>query len=72
MIHSHASIGLMLGDKSVGTWLWNEIIRLVTNYALDELGLISLNAGCYSDNIASYKSFIKAGWECTGSIKSTG
>ena len=52
MIHSHASIGLMLGDKSVwGRGYGAEIIRLVTNYALDELGLISLNAGCYSDNV---------------------
>ena len=68
--HRHASVGLMIGEMEVwGMGYGTESIRLVTAYAFSDLGLDSLNAGCYAENTGSYKSFLKAGWEVTGCLK---
>jgi RimJ/RimL family protein N-acetyltransferase/methionyl-tRNA formyltransferase len=68
--HRHASVGLMIGEMEVwGMGYGTESIRLITAYALGDLGLDSLNAGCYAENTGSYKSFLKAGWEVTGCLK---
>ena len=71
LIHMHASIGIMIGEKMAwGKGYGTRSICLLSEYAFKELGLESLNAGCYSENIGSCKAFIKSGWEVTGHIKS--
>ena len=68
--HQHAAIGLVIGDKSSwGNGYGSKAIRLISDYAFKELELESLYAGCYEQNIGSYKAFLKAGWEVTGKIK---
>ena len=70
-IHRHATVGLLIGEPTEwGKGYGSRAIKLLSDYALGQLGLVSLNAGCYSNNIGSYKSFLKAGWELAGEIKS--
>jgi len=69
--HKHATVGLIIGEISEwGKGYASKSIRLISEYAIRSLGLESLNAGCYSQNIGSYKAFLKAGWKCTGKITS--
>ena len=69
--HQHAVIGLLIGDKTAwGHGYGSKAIKLLSDYAFEKLSLESLNAGCYEQNIGSYKAFLKAGWEITGKIKS--
>ena len=69
--HQHAAMGLFIGEKDCwGFGYGSEAIKLLTDYAFDELLLESLNSGCYEQNIGSYKAFEKAGWKVTGEIKS--
>jgi len=69
IFHKHAPVGLIIGAISEwGKGYASRSIRLVTEYSISHLGLESLNAGCYSQNIGSCKSFLKAGWKLTGKI----
>jgi len=70
-IHKHGTVGLLIGDPAEwGKGYGSRAIMLLTDYALNQLNLVSLNAGCYSENIGSYKSFLKAGWKLAGKLKS--
>ena len=60
----------MIRGNSLGKGYGTRSICLLSDYAFNVLGLESLNAGCYSENIGSYKAFTKAGWEVTGKLKS--
>ncbi len=61
--HQHGSIGLLIGNRSAwGKGYATEVVRAVTQYAIQNLNLYKMVAGCYSSNIASYKAFIKAGY----------
>ncbi len=68
--HGRAEIGLVVGDKSYwGKGVGTEAIRLVTNYAFNDLNLHKLTAGCYSVNIGSGRAFEKAGFVQEGCRK---
>lgn len=61
--HKTAHIGICLFDKtSWGKGTASSSIRLVTQWAMDILGLRWIEAGIYSENIASQKAFITAGY----------
>lgn len=69
-IHKFANLGLLIGEKKCwGRGFGTESIILATRIAFEEFGLQSLTAGIYSNNIASYRAFIKAGWEDVGRFK---
>jgi [ribosomal protein S5]-alanine N-acetyltransferase len=63
-------VGLMIGDKtSWGKGIAFEAIELVTQYGFEELNLRKLTAGMYEQNVGSYKSFLKAGYQEVGRYK---
>lgn len=69
--HKRSYIGLMIGDKNVwGKGIGTESIRVISNYAFNSLKLRKISAGCYVENIASIKSFKKAGFDIEASLKS--
>lgn len=60
-------IGIMIGEHAQwGKGYAAEAIESLSNYAFNDLGLNSLRAGCYAENTASYKAFIKAGYKEEG------
>lgn len=62
--HKTAHIGICLFDKSVwGKKLGSKAIEAVTRWALDKLKLRWIEAGAYSENIASQKTFLAAGYK---------
>lgn len=68
--HNLAEVGIMIGDKeSHGKGYGAEAINILKKYAFDELGLHKLTAGCYSNNAASEKTFLKAGFQLEGRRK---
>lgn len=69
-VHRFGEIGLIIGNKNMwGKGYGTEAIKLVTQYAFEELNLNHLKAGMYADNVGSYKSFIKAGYREVGRYK---
>lgn len=65
--HRHCELGLMIGDRSVwGQGIGTETIALATDYAFRVLGLHKVNAGAYSDNVASQRAFLKVGYSIEG------
>lgn len=61
--HHTAHIGICLFDKSAwGKKLGSKAIMTVTRWAFDKLGLRWVEAGAYSENIASQKAFLAAGY----------
>lgn len=62
--HKTAHIGICLFDKPAwGKKLGSKAIRAVTQWAFDTLGLRWVEAGAYSSNVASEKTFLAAGYE---------
>lgn len=56
-------LGIIIGNKSY--WrkgLATEAIRLFTNWIFEDLGLEKIEAGAFPENIASIKTFQKAGF----------
>jgi len=71
-IHSKSTIGLLIGRNEFwGMGIATTAIKLITKYAFEILSVEKLEAGCYSENLGSYKSFIKAGFSCEGVLKSS-
>ncbi len=69
--HSTGTIGILIGNPNFwGMGYATESINLLKKFAFQELNLMKLNAGCYSDNIGSAKAFIKAGFDQEGIQKS--
>ena len=67
--HRHAAVGLLIGDPYYwGKGIATRAIKLVTDILAPRLCIRNLYAGCYSNNIGSYKAFIKAGWLESGKI----
>jgi [ribosomal protein S5]-alanine N-acetyltransferase len=70
-IHKFADVALLIGEKDYwGKGYAVEAIRLVADYAFDQLNLHKLTAGCYDANIGSKKCFQKAGFSIEGRKKS--
>jgi RimJ/RimL family protein N-acetyltransferase len=69
-IHKTAHIGICLFDKSVwGKKIGTRVIRAVTQWAFESLKLRWIEAGAYSENIASIKTFSRAGYEWVHDIE---
>ena len=61
--HGLADLALIVGNKNFwGRGIAAEAIAMATRYAFDELRLCKVTAGCYSTNMASEKTFLKAGF----------
>ena len=70
-IHKYGDIGFLIGDKSFwGKGIATEAIRLVTDFAFNNLGLHKVWGGAYAPNIGSKKAFLKNGFEVEGNKKS--
>ena len=66
-IHKRAEIGLIIGEKSFwGKGFASEEIKLVVDYAFNELGLHKLTAGVYSNNVGSIKAFENVNFSIEG------
>lgn len=66
-IHRFGDIGLLIGDKNYWSKGYGtEAIKLATRYAFEDLNLRCIIAGIYSNNIGSYRAFLKAGYEQVG------
>ena len=65
--HRRAELGLMIGEPSAwGQGLGTEAIDAVTRHAFAALGMHKVTAGCYGDNAASLRAFLKAGFAQEG------
>ncbi len=61
--HKRADIGFLIGEKSCwGQGYASEAIVVLAEFALTQLGLEKLTAGCYEQNVGSAKALIKAGF----------
>lgn len=70
-IHRTAEVAIILGEKTAwGKGFGTETLELITQYAFKKLNLRKLTAGCYSNNKASEKAFVKAGYVVEGVRKS--
>ena len=62
-----AQLSLFIGSTHAwGKGYATEVIRLVTRHAFEDLGLWRLEAGCYSENFASLRAFMKSGYAVEG------
>lgn len=62
--HRRSEISFFIGDKRCwGKGYATEAVRLLTEYALCELALVKVTAGCYSTNLGSKRVFEKLGYE---------
>jgi ribosomal-protein-alanine N-acetyltransferase len=62
--HGRGEISFWIGPKTMwGKGLATEAVLLVTDYALNVLGLDKVCAGCYSNHDGSRRVFEKAGFE---------
>lgn len=65
--HSTGDIGLLIGDRAYwGKGFASRAIKLISDYAFEELGLIKLTAGCYSSNEGSRRAFLNVGFSEEG------
>lgn len=61
--HGIGDIGLIIGDKSCwGKGYATEAIKLLKDYAFNELNLHKLTAGCYANNVSSARAFLRVGF----------
>ena len=69
-IHKRGDIGILIGNKNFwGKGIASEAIELLTEFSFNELNLNKVLAGCYANNIGSYKAFIKCGFQEEGLLK---
>lgn len=69
--HLTGTIGILIGNPNFwGMGYATESINLLKKFAFQELSLMKLNAGCYSENIGSARAFIKSGFYQEGIQKS--
>lgn len=70
-IHGSAELSLFIGDKNYwGMGFGAEIVKSLTNYSFETLGLAKLEAGCYEGNISSLRAFLKVGYVVEGFLRS--
>jgi ribosomal-protein-alanine N-acetyltransferase len=62
--HKIANIGICLFDREIwGRGVGSKATRAVTQWALHAVGLRWIEAAAYSQNVASQKNFLRAGYE---------
>ncbi len=58
-----APLGIMIGDKACwGKGYAVEAIQSLTDYAFNQLELEKIYAGCYKQNVGSFRAFSKVGY----------
>ena len=63
-VHKYADIGLIIGNKNYwGKGIGTEAIKLVSQYAFENLNLMKVIAGIYENNVGSIKAFKKCGFK---------
>ena len=68
--HGFAILGIMVGDKNYwGKGYGPEAIKLVVDYAFNNLGLRKINADVYENNVGSIRAFQKASFQEEGRRK---
>lgn len=68
--HKRGDIGLLIGNKKYwGKGIGTEAIALISDFAFNNLNLDKIMAGCYANNIGSFKAFIKCGFVEEGLFK---
>lgn len=68
-VHRSASLGILIGDKDYrGRGIGTEAVRMMLLYGFRRLNLHWIGAGMVSENIASIKSFKKAGFKTVATI----
>lgn len=70
-IYSRGQLSLFIGDKDC----WNkgyatQVVRAMTSYAIGDLKLKKVEAGCYEDNLGSLRVFLKVGYVVEGFMRS--
>lgn len=69
-IHGRADIGFLIGER--GHWgcgYASEAVAALSDFALDELGLHKITAGCYAGNAGSARTLLKAGFQQEGVLR---
>ena len=65
--HAVADVSLLIGDRSAwGKGVATEAISLISRWSFEKLGLDKLSASMYAPNQASYRAFLKAGYQHEG------
>ena len=68
--YQRGQISLFIGEKQFwGQGFSSEVVRAVTAFGFDRLGLHRLEAGCYDANLASLRVFLKAGYVVEGFMR---
>lgn len=68
--YQRAQLSLFIGEKKYwGQGLSSELVRALTAYGFGEMGLHRLEAGCYEENLASLRVFLKAGYVVEGFMR---
>jgi RimJ/RimL family protein N-acetyltransferase len=68
--HKTAEVGIIIGDQAAwGKGIATDSIRLVSDFAFNNLELEKITAGCYVDNIGSCRAFQKSGYEVEGVLR---
>ena len=68
--HQRGDISFFIGEKDYwGKGIASEAVSLLTDYGLNQLNLIKICAGSYSNNIGSIKVFEKLGFIKEGILK---
>jgi len=68
--YQRGQLSLFIGEKAFwGQGLSSELVRALTEYGFQTLGLNRIEAGCYEDNLASLRVFLKAGYTVEGFMR---
>tara|TARA_R110000782_G_scaffold108212_1_gene196671 strand:- start:185 stop:712 length:528 start_codon:yes stop_codon:yes gene_type:complete len=66
LINSNCNIGILIGKNYWGKGIGTSAVSLMTNYALDTLGLHKVIAGVVEENVGSARLFEKVGFTLEG------
>jgi RimJ/RimL family protein N-acetyltransferase len=65
--YARGELSLFIGDKTYwGKGLAGEVVQALTQYGFKKLGLERIEAGCYEENMASLRVFLKTGYTVEG------
>jgi len=65
--YARGELSLFIGDKAYwGKGLAGEVVQALSQYGFNHLGLERIEAGCYAENLASLRVFLKTGYTVEG------